>query len=169
VGPMQKGIAQRIGAACEMSPEAITHDWGATNYSSARTVQIEDNRSYDTDRADLADQGLGWIWSETLLDAQLMGDARLRAVDAAEFRRVRWVGDARPWVDPVSQAQAVEVMLALGLTTLRDEAAALGKDWEELAEQRAVERAYLAEFGEESEVAPVDEDEEPDTAESAAA
>jgi lambda family phage portal protein len=149
VGPMQKGIAQRIGAACEMSPEAITHDWGATNYSSARTVQIEDNRSYDTDRADLADQGLGWIWSETLLDAQLSGDVRLRAVDASEFRRVRWVGDARPWVDPVSQAQAVEVMLALGLTTLRDEAAALGKDWEELAEQRALERMFLAEFGEE--------------------
>jgi len=147
--PIQKALAKRIGASCEMSPEAVLHDWGNTNYSSARTVQIEDNRSYDTDRVDLADQGLTWIWSETLADAALMGDARLSRARPEEFSRVRWVGDARPWVDPASQGQATEIMLSLGLTTLRDEAAALGKDWEELAEQRAIERDFLAQFGEE--------------------
>lgn len=145
--PIQKALAKRIGAACEMSPEAILHDWGSTNYSSARTVQIEDNRSYDTDRSDLADQGLSWVWSETLADAQLMGDRRLAGASRADFVRVRWVGDARPWVDPSSQAQATEIQLRLGLTTLRDEAAALGKDWEELQEQRAVETEYLESAG----------------------
>ena len=144
VEPVQKGIAKRIGAACEMSPEAVLHDWGGASYSAARSVQIEDNRSYDTDRADLAEQVLDWIWSEVLVDARLLGDRRVS--QAVDTRAVRWVGDARPWVDPDSDGRATMSRMALRLTCRRDEAAALGKDWEELLEQQLVEEKREAEL-----------------------
>lgn len=147
VAPMQLAVGRRIATAAEMSPEAVLKEWGATNYSSARTVQIEDNRSYDVDRHDLASQGLDWMWEQVLLDAQLMGDPDLAGVDPTEFTRVRWVGDARPWVDPGTEAQAVMLRLSLGLTCLRDEAEALGKDWEELLEQQGREMEKREKIG----------------------
>ena len=146
VEPVQKGMAKRVGAACEMSPEAVLHDWGGTTYSSARTVQIEDNRSYDTDRAEFAEH-LTWIWGEVMRDARMRGDGRLSVVKELDMGKARWVGDARPWVDPQSEAQATEIRLRLGLTTLRDEAARLGEDWEELLEQQAKERELKDSLG----------------------
>lgn len=146
VDPLQKGIARRIGAAAEMSPNAVLRDWNV-NYSGARTIQIEDNRAYDVDRHDFAEQGLTWMWEQVMIDAQLRADRRVKGVDPMEFKRVRWVGDARPWVDPQSEAAAVQTRIDLGLTTRRDEAEAQGKDWEELAEQASIEKEKIKELG----------------------
>lgn len=144
VEPVQLGMAKRVGAACEMSPQAVLHDWGQASYSAARTIQIEDNRSYDTDRADFA-ESLSWCWGEVMRDARRRNE--ISSVKDDDLGRVRWVGDARPWVDPQADAAATEIRLKLGLTTLRDEAARLGEDWEELLEQQALESKKREELG----------------------
>ena len=56
-----------------------------------------------------------------------------------------WPG--HPHVDPNKEATAAQVRLATGLTTLADEYAAQGKDWEEQLRQRAREYALMQELG----------------------
>lgn len=51
------------------------------------------------------------------------------------------------WVDPVKEAQACQIRMDIGLSTLEAECAGQGLDWEEVLEQRAREKAKLAELG----------------------
>ena len=53
----------------------------------------------------------------------------------------------RGWVDPVKEAQACQIRMDIGLSTLEAECAGQGLDWEEVLEQRAREKAKLAELG----------------------
>jgi len=75
-------------------------------------------------------------------------------VDAPDFyenryayTRCKWIGPGRGWVDPVKEAQACQIRMDIGLSTLEAECAGQGLDWEEVLEQRAREKAKLAELG----------------------
>lgn len=142
-------FARRIGAAVDMSPHAILGDRGSISYSAARTIELEDRIIYDLERQDFARELLTWQAQLVWADAIRRGDPRLAfsSVEEAASLELTWIGDARHWVDPTKEVQAIETALALNLTTLRDEAAALGRDWEELARQRAREKELLAELG----------------------
>ena len=63
------------------------------------------------------------------------------------WTRCRWIGPGRGWVDPVKEATAAALRIDSGLSTLQDEAAEQGRDWEETLEQLALERELRAEFG----------------------
>src|SRR5690606_4329022 len=57
---------------------------------------------------------------------------------AANRQRVfwsEWQGPAQPTADDSKSAQAARTRLELGLSSLADEAALLGRDWEETATQ----------------------------------
>jgi len=75
-------------------------------------------------------------------------------VDAPDFyenkyayTRCKWIGPGRGWVDPVKEAQACQIRMEIGLSTLENECASQGLDWEEVLEQRAREKAKLVELG----------------------
>jgi len=53
----------------------------------------------------------------------------------------------RGWIDPVKEAQAAQLRMEIGISTLEDECAEQGKDWEEVLEQRAREKGKLEELG----------------------
>ena len=53
--------------------------------------------------------------------------------------RCRWLGTARGWVDPVAERQGAVLGLDAGFSTLEEEAAQQGMDFEENIEQRAYE------------------------------
>ena len=61
------------------------------------------------------------------------------------YLRCAWIGTGRGWVDPVKEAQAAELRMKIGVSTLRDECAEQGKPWREVIEQRARERKYQRE------------------------
>ena len=72
-----------------------------------------------------------------------------------------WPG--HPHVDPNKEATASSIRLEAGLTTLADECAAQGKDWEQQLRQRAREMELAAELGLEmlgAVVADAEEDED---------
>jgi len=140
-------FARRIGASVGVSPQAILHAWAGISYSGARTIFIEDERTYAPERTAFADGLLSWEWEVALTDAKLRGDPRLRDVTVEEIRQVQWIGDGRKWVDPAKEAAAVQTKLSAGLTTLQIECARLGLDWEDVLRQQAVERALMAELG----------------------
>jgi len=55
------------------------------------------------------------------------------------YARGRWLGAARGWVDPVAERQGVVLGLDAGLSTMEEECAKQGMDWEENLEQRSIE------------------------------
>lgn len=61
--------------------------------------------------------------------------------------RVRYQWDGFESIDPVKDATAREIMLRSGQTTLDDVCAELGKDWEEVLEQQAREKAKRKSLG----------------------
>ncbi len=63
------------------------------------------------------------------------------------WTRSKWIGSGRGWIDPVKEAQASNIRMNIGLSTLEEECAAQGLDWEEVLEQRAREQAKQKELG----------------------
>jgi capsid protein len=61
--------------------------------------------------------------------------------------RCKWIGPGRGWIDPVKEAKASKIRLEIGLSTLEDECATQGLDWEEVLEQRAREQTKMRELG----------------------
>ena len=59
----------------------------------------------------------------------------------------RWIGPARGWVDPKKEAEAAELRMAIGISTLEKECADQGEWWVEVVQQRARERRYLLSEG----------------------
>jgi hypothetical protein len=57
--------------------------------------------------------------------------------------RCKWIGPGRGWIDPVKEAKASKIRLEIGLSTLEDECATQGLDWEEVLEQRAREQTKM--------------------------
>lgn len=136
-----KALARRIGAALGVSYLAVLGDASGYNYSSARTDLLRDRRLYRSLQDKLINGYLRWLWVHVLEDARLRGDPRMRGVTDEQIRRVAWIKPGWEWVDPRNEAEAIGKKLELGLTTLRDEAAALGKDYEDLIRQSALEAA----------------------------
>jgi capsid protein len=58
----------------------------------------------------------------------------------AAWTRCKWIGPGRGWVDPVKEAKAAQLRMQIGLSTLEDECASQGLDWEEVLEQLAREK-----------------------------
>ena len=50
-------------------------------------------------------------------------------------------------MDPVKEAKAAQTRMDIGVSTLENECAEQGLDWEEVLEQRARERERMAELG----------------------
>lgn len=59
----------------------------------------------------------------------------------------RWNWDGFQSVDPQKEAVARQTMLAAGLTTYAKECGDDGDDWEEVFEQRAIEKRRMQELG----------------------
>lgn len=149
-----KLLARRIGAALGVSWQTVLSDWSEANYSSARTQILDDRITYGIERDALIDD-LNWEVRQ-ILEWELMQDERLigAGVTSDDIASIHWIADAEAWVDPEKEAKAIEIKLALGLTTLRDEIARQGQEWEEVLRQRLLEEAREAEIREELGLAP---------------
>lgn len=151
--PFTHAVLRRQAAVLGTTVEEITRDWTKTNYSSARAGFVSAWRTISRRRARF-DRGFAkpvyLAWHEEAYDI-----ARLPlpqgAPDFIEARgaltRCRWIGAPRGWVDPVKEAQGVVLRMDAGVSTLQQEAAEQGHDWEELLDQRSRERARMRELG----------------------
>lgn len=143
-------ILNEMGRCLNAPFNVVAGNSSGYNYSSGRLdhqiyhrslwIERERMRSRVLDRLLLA-----WL-DEYLLIPEADGGAPhgLPAVEAWEWD---WHWDGFASIDPVKDATAAETRLKLGLSTLMEEAAADGKDWEEQIEQQARERQRKAELG----------------------
>jgi capsid protein len=61
--------------------------------------------------------------------------------------RARWIAPGWSWVDPLKEVKASREAIAGNISSLADEVAGQGKDWEEILEQRQREEQKRKELG----------------------
>jgi lambda family phage portal protein len=142
-----------FAAATGVSVEQVTQDWSRTNYSSARAALMETWKTLVRRRDDFATNFATPIYSLWLNEAMDRGELPLPAgapsfVEAASsFSRCKWIGPGRGYVDGVKEPQGAQLRMNMGVSTLENEAAEQGFDWEENLDQRQLEMKAFEERG----------------------
>ncbi len=142
-----QSISSRLGLAYEQ----LKGDWSRTNYSSARAALNEVWRSIGRMSRAFTEQ----IVDPTLLawadEAFASGLIKVPA-GAPDFWDApgaylggRWLGPPRGWIDPVKEQEASVLRMESMTSTLRDECAEQGKDYEDVLDQIAQEEEDLKE------------------------
>lgn len=144
-----ESVLRHIATGLNMPYELLLKDFSKTNYSSARAALLEAWRYFRSER-----QGLIDYWAKPVYELWLEEAVNTGLVDAPDFYqnkaaycRSRWIGSGRGWVDPVKEAQAAEIRMDAGLSTLEAECAEQGLDWEEVLHQQAREMRLRKELG----------------------
>ncbi len=141
----QHAFLRNFAAASGLTAEQVSKDWSRTNYSSARGALLEAWRTIGRQRVTFAANFCAPFYGAWLEEAMALGQLPLPA-GAPDFLEARyaysacgWMGPGRGWVDPVKEAQAAVLRMDAGLSTLAEECAEQGRDWEEVVAQRKVE------------------------------
>ncbi|MDY0242580.1 MAG: phage portal protein, partial [Rhodospirillaceae bacterium] len=147
--PFVEGVLRLIGVSLGMPYELLLKDFSKTNYSSARAALLEGRRHFMNWRTWFSKKFCQPIWELVLEEAYLRG--HFDAPDFYKFRqelcRCSWIGGGWGWVDPVKEVEASKLAMDYGLSTLAEEAAGQGRDWEEVLEQKAREDRKAKELG----------------------
>ncbi len=148
-GQFVENILRHIGTGLNLPFELLMKDFSKTNYSSARASLLEAWRGFNSRR-----QWLAAYWARPVYELWLEEAINKGIVDAPNFyelkhawTKCKWIGPGRGWVDPVKEAKAAHLRMQVGLSTLEDECASQGLDWEEVLEQLAREKAKIKELG----------------------
>jgi len=144
----EKRLLMQIGRCLHMPYSKVSGDYSNDNYATGRLAHQTYHKSIHVDQSDieltLLDRILtAWI-EEASLSTNLIGD---RGSDPLEGWPHQWFWDGFEHVDPLKEASAQEKRLANHTTTLADEYARRGQDWEVQIRQRAKELALMSELG----------------------
>ena len=133
-------------ARCLLVPiNVVTGDSSQHNYASGRLDHQTYFKSIRVEQAHLNEVVCDRILSAWLGEAELLTDFTfLRGMESLPHQ---WFWDGTEHVDPAKEATAQERRLKNNTTTLADEYAKQGKDWETQLRQRAKEKQLMAELG----------------------
>ncbi len=152
-GAFEEAVLRKIAAGLNLTYEQVSRDYSKTNYSSARAAMLESWKFFNSRRnrvgVHIATQ-IYLLWLEEAIDAGAiaMPDGAPGFHEApAAWARCQWIGPSSGWIDPLKEADAVARRLELNITTLDQECAAQGQDWEDVVEQRAAELSRMKELG----------------------
>ncbi len=68
------------------------------------------------------------------------------------WSHVRWIPQGWKWVDPLKEVKASQVAMEIGISSLADECASQGKDWEEVVDQLKREKVTIKEAEEANDI-----------------
>lgn len=124
----------------------VTGNSSGYNYSSGRLDHIPYHRSVWIERERARTPIVDRIFIAWLIEASVRGivDDGLQPYTLWNWD---WQWDGFASLDPLKDATAIEARLRLGLTTLSEECAAEGKNWRDVVDQQAVEKAYMKSKG----------------------
>lgn len=130
----------------------ITGDSSGFNFASGKLDGLPYHAAVWINRHELEERVLDPMLDEWLREAELVA-ATGRALDGlfaglppvAEWE-IEWHYDGFASIDPFKEANATEKLLGLNLTTLAEECAARGLDWEDVLVQRAKELKRIKEL-----------------------
>lgn len=140
---------RHIAAGLNMPYELLLKDFSRTNYSSARAALLEAWRYFYGRRRWLTDYWLKPVYELWLEEAINAGEIEAPGFyeNRYAYCRARFIFGGRGWVDPVKEAQAATMRMDASLTTLEQECAEQGLDYEEVLDQIALENKMRADRG----------------------
>ena len=138
----EAAVLRHVASGLGISYEQLASDWSKTNYSSARAAMIEIWRGWTVRRTAFA-QGFCQPFFMAWMEEQIMDGHIVLPKSAPDFyanwtayARAKWIGPGKGFVDPVKEAQASAMRVALGMSTLEEESAELtGTDFADNIEQ----------------------------------
>lgn len=140
-------VLRQIGVTMGLPYEQLMKDYSKTNYSSARAALLESWRYFTTRRS-----WLTTYWAQPVYDLWFEEAVNAGLIDAPDFynqrqffTRAKWIGPGRGWIDPVKEAEAAQIRMASGISTLEAECAEQGLDYNDVIDQRQIEKARLKE------------------------
>lgn len=151
-------LLDEIGRCLCVPSNVIRGNSSSYNYASGRLDFQIYRRAIEVERGVLERVVLDRIYKAWFDEAVLASDVippRLRSAALSH----KWMWSSAPHVDPMKEAAAAEIRLRSGLTTIADEYAAAGKDWQEQMQQRAAEINLAESLGISAYVEDEDEDE----------
>lgn len=142
-------VERRIAAGMNLPYELFAKDFSRVNYSSARAALLEAWRYFHGRRRWLTANWLRPIyelWLEEAVNAGVI-DAPGFYANRYAYTRCRFVFGGKGWVDPVKEITAAKLRLEIGVSTLEQECAEQGLDWEEVLHQQRIEAQRRNELG----------------------
>jgi len=149
----EQAVLRNIAAGLGISYEQLSNNWSDTNYSSARASLLEAWKVMTFERLEFSQHFIRHMYGLWLEEAIYKGIVKLPATAPsfqtakAAYMRCRLIGPPRGWVDPVKEAQASQLRMEIGISSLEQECAEQGLDYEEVLDQRARELKMLKEKG----------------------
>jgi len=140
-----------IAVARNVSYELAFRDYSEVNFSSARASIIQDHKRFSNEQFHITNYFLKPVFKRWLEANVLAGN--IKGLDATRYFSNKsdftpwWIPPKREWVDPLKDIKALEKELDIGLTTLKEAAAARGKDIEDLVAERSEEIKMLKDAG----------------------
>lgn len=135
----KREILGEVGRCLLVPVNVVTGDSSQHNYASGRLDFQAYYRAIRVEQDRIEKIILDAVFSQWL--AEYLVEEAVEPVDH------RWFWDGAPHVDPVKEASAQKLRLAAHTTTLADEYAQRGLDWEQQLRQRARELQLLNELG----------------------
>jgi lambda family phage portal protein len=149
--PFVMMILRAIGAALGLPFELVMKDFSRTNYSSARAALLEARRFFLCYQRWLAVHFCQPTWEmvleEAWLSEQIPAVNLITAEQRDDWMNATWIQPGWGWIDPVDEVRASKDAIDAKLSTQADECAAQGRDWEEVMQQLAREKARADELG----------------------
>jgi len=139
--PFIERVLRDIASGLNIPYEILSKDFSKSNYSNTRAALIEARRFFRKQQRFVADKFGQPVFELLIEEAYLKGE--LPILDFYQNRwayvRSRWISPGWQWVDPQKEVKAAVMAVDNNHSTLANEAAARGCDWEEDLEQRARE------------------------------
>jgi lambda family phage portal protein len=152
IGDFIRGCLRGVASGLEVSYANLSNDPTGMNFSSMRSVLLEEREVYRRLQQFTIEHFCAPIFSAWLPMAMLTQQVALTG-DPADYDRAEWRPRGWAWVDPLKDAEASVVALNNGFGTLADICAQEGRDYQDVLKQRAKEQKIVAELG--LELAPV--------------
>lgn len=137
-------LVRFVGVPLGLPLELSLMDFSKTNYSSARASLEQAYRSFRVEQNKFADGWLSKWYRWRLSKAVNMGEL---SAPPEDFLQHRWMAQPWPYLDPVKDAQGVLAAQDAGMTTLTDELAKRGYEFEEWIEMRSNEIQTASDAG----------------------
>lgn len=155
----RQGYLREFAGALGLDAEQFSNYYGDVNYASGRLSLMNILRGVFRERGMFFPAVPSPIWGAVLEESIIKGRLPLAPAARGDFNhfylnreaytRVRFTAPGLGWVDPQKEAAAMQIRTdpANPISTLGDEAAAQGRTFDDLIEERADEQQSLVEAG----------------------
>jgi lambda family phage portal protein len=149
----ENAFIRQLAAGLGVEAHELGKNYREVNYSSARAALLAVWRTYLTRRRRLVAQIAMPFFGAWLEEAVALGAVPLpkgvASFQAAKPYLVRgtFIAWGKPMIDPLKERQGQQLGVQMGVETLEDIAADSGRNWRDMADQSAYERAYYRKLG----------------------